>query len=138
MSKSPWIIALIFIVWLAATHFPETSISSQNAIQWKPFKAGMSEAQAEGKPIFLHFYAIWCAYCAKMEKESFQTDTVVDFLNQNYISIRVDVDKQPDIANNYNVFALPTTYFFSAKGEKMGPIPGYISREQLLDMLAKV
>ena len=98
----------------------------------------MSEAQAQGKPIFLHFYANWCAYCAKMEKESFLNETIVDFLNQNYISIRVDVDKQPDIAQKYNVFALPTTYFFSAEGEKRGPVPGYISRERLLDMLTKV
>ncbi len=126
------------MVWLAATHFPETSISSQQAIQWKAFNAGMSEAKEAGKPIFLHFYAIWCAYCSKMEKESFQNDTVIDFLNQNYISIRVDVDKQPDIAQNYNVFALPTTYFFSATGEKIGPTPGYISRERLLEMLSKV
>ena len=138
MSKSPWIIALIFMVWLTVTHFSQTSISSQQAIQWKTFKAGMSEAQETDKPIFLHFYAIWCAYCSKMEKESFQNDTVIDFLNQNYISIRVDVDKQPDIAQNYNVFALPTTYFFSAKGDKIGPIPGYITRERLLEMLSKV
>ena len=73
-----------------------------------------------------------------MEKESFQNDTIIDFLNQNYISIRVDVDKQPDIAQKYNVFALPTTYFFTAEGEKLGPVPGYISRERLLDMLTKV
>jgi thiol:disulfide interchange protein len=138
MSKSPWIIALIFIVWLAVTQSPETSISSQKAIQWKTFETGMSEAQAKGKPMFLHFYAVWCAYCTRMEKESFQDDTVIDFLNQNYISIRIDIDKHPEITKNYNVFAVPTTYFFSAKGEKMGPVPGYISKERLLDMLSKV
>jgi len=137
MSKSPWIIALIFIVWLAVAHVPKISISSQEAIQWKTFKTGMSEAKAGGNPIFLHFYATWCTYCSKMEKESFQNDTVIDFLNKKFISIRVDIDKQPDIAKNYNVFALPTTYFFSAKGEKMGPLPGYISRERLLDILSK-
>ena len=138
MSKSPWIIALIFVVWLAATQFPQTSISSPQQIQWKPFDTGMSEARTEGKPIFLHFYAQWCAYCTKMENESFQHNTVIDFLNLNYISIRIDIDKQPDIAKNYNVFALPTTYFFSANGEKIGPIPGYISRERLLDLLTQV
>jgi len=73
-----------------------------------------------------------------MAKESFQNDTGIDFLNQNYVSIRVDIDKQPDIAKNYNVFALPMTYFLSAEGEKIGPIPGNISRERLLNMLSKV
>ena len=138
MSKSSWIIGLIFVVWVAVTHFPETSISSQKAIQWKTYNAGMSAAKEAGKPVFLHFYAIWCAYCAKMEKESFQNDTIIDFLNENYISIRVDVDKQPDIAKEYSVFALPTTYFFSSTGEKLGPIPGYIPMERLQDMLTKV
>ncbi len=138
MSKSHRIIALILVVWLAAAHFPDTAISSQKGIQWEPFKTGMSEAQKAGKPVFLHFYAVWCAYCAKMEKESFQNDTIIDFLNENFVSIRVNVDKQPDVAQNYNVFALPTTYFFSSKGEKLGPVPGYISKERLWDMLTKL
>lgn len=137
MPKTPWNIVLILVVWLAVTQFPETSSSSQETIHWKPYQVGMSEAQAEGKPVFLHFYAIWCAYCTKMEKESFQDHTVIDILNQNYVSIRVNVDQQADISNKYNVFGLPTTYFFSARGERTGPIPGYISRERLLDMLTQ-
>ncbi len=46
--------------------------------------------------------------------------------------------KQPDVAQNYNVFALLMTYFFSSKGEKLGPVPGYISKERLWDMLTKL
>jgi len=36
------------------------------------------------------------------------------------------------------VFALPTTYFFTSSGEKLGPVPGYISKDRLMTMLKKV
>ncbi len=63
---------------------------------------------------------------------------IIKLLNNNFISIKVDIEKQPKIAEKFNVFALPTTYFFSSKGEKIGSVPGYISKERLMKMLKKV
>ena len=114
------------------------SISAQSLIEWQPYSNGMDSAKNNNKSVFLHFYAKWCGYCAKMEKESFQDDSIAEYLNENFISIRVDVDKEQNIAEKYNVFALPTTYFFTSNGEKLGSVPGYISKDRLMAMLKKV
>ena len=114
------------------------SISAQSLIAWQPYSTGMDSAQKNNKPVFLHFYAKWCGYCAKMEKESFQDNSIAKHLNENFVSIRVDVDKEQNIAEKYNVFALPTTYFYSSSGEKLGSVPGYISKDRLMAMLKKV
>ena len=107
-------------------------------IEWQPYSSGMDSAKNNNKAIFLHFYAKWCGYCAKMEKESFQDDSIAEYLNENFISIRVDVDKEQNIAEKYGVFALPTTYFFSSSGEKLGSVPGYLSKDRLMTILKKI
>lgn len=114
------------------------SISAQNAIDWQSYTNGMDTAKKNNKAVFLHFYATWCSYCAKMEKESFQDDSIAEYLNNNFLSIRVDVDKERNIAEMYDVFALPTTLFFASNGEKMGSVPGYISKDRLMTMLKKI
>jgi len=137
MPKLSWFntLLLILIILYAA---PIESISSQNLVEWRSYSIGMDSAKNDNKFIFLHFYAKWCGYCAKMEKESFQDDSIAEYLNDNFISIRVDIDEEQNIAELYNVFALPTTYFFTSSGEKLGQVPGYISKDNLLTMLKKV
>ena len=138
MSKLKWIIAYLLTIALISIATPITSISAQKGIQWQPYSTGMSSAHQNNKAVFLHFYATWCTYCAKMEKESFQNNSIIELLDNNFISIKVDIEKQPKIAEEFNVFALPTTYFFSSKGEKLGSVPGYISKDRLMKMLKKV
>jgi len=129
------IFLLVCFIFNAATIGP---ISAQSLIEWQPYTTGMDSAKYNNKSVFLHFYAKWCGYCEKKEKESFQNDSIAEYLNENFISIRVDVDKEQNIAEKYNVFALPTTYFFSSSGEKLGSVPGYISKDRLMAMLKKV
>ncbi|MBT8253320.1 MAG: thioredoxin family protein [Bacteroidia bacterium] len=129
---------ILFLSVFILNATPVESISSQNLIEWKSYAMGMDAAKNNNRLVFLHFYAKWCGYCAKMEKESFQDDSIAEYLNDNFISIRVDVDEEQSIAEVYNVYALPTTYFFTSSGEKLGPVPGYISKDRLLTMLKKV
>ena len=129
------ILLLVCFIFNAATI---ESISAQKLIEWQSYSTGMELAKNNNKAVFLHFYATWCGYCAKMEKDSFQDNSIAEYLNDNFISIRVDVDKEQNIAEKYNVFALPTTYFFSSSFEKLGSVPGYISKDRLMAMLKKV
>lgn len=137
MPKLNWLHTLLLVVFILNAA-PVESISSQNLVEWKSYAMGMDSAKDNHKLVFLHFYAKWCGYCTKMEKESFQDDSIAEYLNDNFISIRVDVDEEQNIAEIYNVFALPTTYFFTSSGEKLGPVPGYISKDRLMTMLKKV
>ena len=95
-------------------------------------------AKIEKKKVFLHFYADWCGFCREMAKEAFQNAAVVSDLNNNFIAIRVDFDKESDTAQKYGVMGLPSSWFLTAMGQPMLSIPGYISAEALLKMLSEV
>ena len=73
-----------------------------------------------------------------MAKGTFQDLSVIEYLNENYISIRVDSDKDERTASMYGVRALPSTWFLTEKGERIGNVPGYMSSKQLLELLKRL
>jgi len=112
--------------------------SAAEGINWHSYEEGLVVSKAEKKKVFLHFYAVWCVYCGKMAKETFQNPAVVSYLNNNFIAVRVDTDKQPDTAMKYGVTGLPSTWFLTRMGEAIGAVPGFIPPDTLLSMLKKV
>jgi thioredoxin-related protein len=107
-------------------------------IKWHSYEEGLVVSRAENKKVFLHFYADWCFYCGKMSKETFQNPAVVSFLNDNFISVRVNTDKEPDTAIKYGVTGLPSTWFLTRMGEAIFRVPGFIPPDSLLTMLKEI
>lgn len=112
--------------------------TASDSIKWFSYQEGMVAGRIAKKKVFLHFYANWCVYCRKMAKETFQDPSVISYLNENYISIRVDFDKEGDIVSQYGVRGLPSTWFLTQTGERIGNVPGYIPPQALLSMLKEV
>ena len=114
------------------------SASAADGINWRSYEEGLAVSKAEKKKVFLHFYADWCVFCAKMARETFQNPAVVSYLNNNFISVRVNTDKEPDTAMRYGVTGLPSTWFLTRMGEAIATVPGFIPPETLLSMLKEV
>ncbi len=112
--------------------------ASATAIKWYSYQDSLKIGKQEGKKIFLNFYADWCTYCVKMEKETFRDPEVVAYLNKYFISTRVNSDRQQDLARKYNVQGLPSTWFLAADGEAIGNLPGYIPAKMMLKILGFV
>ncbi len=114
--------------------FPIGTMAS-DSIQWHNYDEGMAMRKIENKKVFLHFNADWCPYCKKMAKETFQEPSVVSYLNENFIAILVDFDKEREIASQFGIRGLPSTWFLTETGKKIGSVPGYIPPKTLLLML---
>jgi len=116
---------------------PNSAVAA-GSIKWYAYNEGMALRKNKKKRVFLHFYADWCYYCKKMAKETFHDPSVVSFLNENLIAIKVDVDKEKKIASNYGVRGLPTTWILEEKGDKIGPLLGYIPPGKFILMLERI
>ena len=127
-----FIIFMIIFVLIAITILPA---SARNQIQWRSYEDGKSIAQSESKKIFLNFRADWCNYCRTMEKNTFTDADIVAFLNSNFISIKIDVDREKSVARKYNIQPLPDTWFLTQTGEVIGNRPGYLTPRDLLPLL---
>ncbi|MCB2146439.1 MAG: thioredoxin family protein [Deltaproteobacteria bacterium] len=109
--------------------------STDGGIQWLSYAEGRQRGEAENKKVFLVFNADWCRYCQQMEKETFQNPTVVAYVNRNFVPISVNSDREQDIAAKYSVRGLPSTWFISENGDRIGNRPGYISADEMLKIL---
>jgi len=111
------------------------SFASSKSIKWYTYKQGVELSKKERGKIFLYFYADGCTYCKKMEKETFNDDSVVSYLNDNFIPIRVNSDRDIKTALDFGVRGLPSTWFIAENGERISNLLGYIPHKRLLNIL---
>ena len=71
---------------------------AHNPVDW--FQWGdeaLTKARTENKPIFLSIGYAACHWCHVMAHESFEDAEVAAFMNQHFVSIKVDREERPDI-----------------------------------------
>ncbi len=73
-----------------------------NPVDWYAYgPEAIQKAKDENKPVFLSIGYSSCHWCHVMAKESFSDTEVAQFLNENFISIKVDREEYPDIDQYY-------------------------------------
>ncbi|HIP83220.1 MAG TPA: thioredoxin domain-containing protein [Desulfocapsa sulfexigens] len=73
-----------------------------NPVNWYPWGTEALElARKEDKPIFLSIGYSTCHWCHVMAHESFEDQVIADFLNANFVSIKVDREERPGIDQIY-------------------------------------
>jgi uncharacterized protein YyaL (SSP411 family) len=73
-----------------------------NPVDWYPWGTeALQKAQREDKPIFLSIGYSTCHWCHVMERESFENDEIANYLNEHFVSIKVDREERPDIDEIY-------------------------------------
>lgn len=121
MQKSVIIIGIIIVVAIAAYAIfgsqsqknAETQISG---IKWSTdLNQALEEAKKTNKSVFIDSYATWCSPCKLMEKNTYSDPEVITKLNSNYVPVKIDVDKNPQIVSEYQVYGYPTNGYFKSK-----------------------
>ncbi len=104
-------------------------MSSHNGVPWREWGAdAFAEAKASDKPILLDIGAVWCHWCHVMDTgipgDAVHTGTysdpaVQERISKNFIPIKVDNDRRPDINARYNMGGWPTTAFLTPDGDTL-------------------
>ena len=124
--------ALLAMV-LFAILIPTTALSRE--INWQPFDKGIAMAKEKKMNVLLYFHADWCSYCKKMDRTTFKESSIINYINDNFIAISIDSDKEEKIASSFGVRGLPDIWFLKSDGTKISSLPGYFEGKELIDIL---
>jgi uncharacterized protein len=95
---------------LAREKSPYLLQHAHNPVDWFAWgDEAFARARAENKPVFLSIGYSTCHWCHVMERESFENETIAGFLNEHFVSIKVDREERPDVDKIYMTFAQATT-----------------------------
>jgi uncharacterized protein YyaL (SSP411 family) len=73
-----------------------------NPVDWFPWgDEAFEEARRSDRPIFLSVGYAACHWCHVMEHESFEDEQIAKYLNEHFVSIKVDREERPDIDQIY-------------------------------------
>ena len=83
---------------------------AHNPVQWYAWgDEAFALARSAQKPIFLSIGYSTCHWCHVMERETFEDVACASYLNEHFISIKVDREERPDIDKIYMSFVQTTT-----------------------------
>ncbi|MEM9823852.1 MAG: thioredoxin family protein [Bacteroidota bacterium] len=130
-----WMVLLclgpLLILYASRTNtakFPKGSLSSAKNI-----------AAKEGKLYLVDFVASWCMPCKWMEETTFANAEVSDYMAENYVAVKIDIDDFDGYAYKqiYDIKILPSILIFNSKGELLEQYQESLSPSRMLKVLQK-
>jgi uncharacterized protein YyaL (SSP411 family) len=69
-----------------------------NPVEWYPWgPEALERAREEDKPILLSVGYSACHWCHVMERESFEDPETAAYMNEHFVSVKVDREERPDV-----------------------------------------
>jgi uncharacterized protein YyaL (SSP411 family) len=95
---------------LAREKSPYLLQHAHNPVDWFAWgDEAFAKARAENKPVLVSIGYSTCHWCHVMERESFEDERVGKYLNEHFVSIKVDREERPDVDKIYMTFVQATT-----------------------------
>jgi uncharacterized protein len=83
---------------LASAASPYLLQHKDNPVDWQPWgEDAFAEARERDVPVFLSVGYSACHWCHVMAHESFEDEQTAAYLNDNFVSVKVDREERPDI-----------------------------------------
>jgi len=94
--------AAVFTNRLAKETSPYLLLHKHNPVDWYPWgPEAFEKAKQEKKIIFLSIGYSSCYWCHVMERLVFENPQIAEYMNQNFVNIKVDREERPDIDDIY-------------------------------------
>ena len=129
------IFRMLIVVVLGATTISFASAQGIKFVE-SNFKEALTQAEQENKLLFMDCYTSWCGPCRLLANRVFPNDSIGQFFNKHFISLKVDMEKGegPALARQYGVKAYPTLLFIDPSTQEIvSQVVGFRTVKALLE-----
>lgn len=99
------------------------------------YDAALADAKRSGKPVVLDFTAEWCGACKVLDKQAFADPGVSRTLTSDFVAVRVDCDREREVAERFGVRKLPTLIVVSPDGVELARRTGSAGAAEIAQWL---
>jgi thiol:disulfide interchange protein DsbD len=134
-SRLRSVVGIVFIglaIYFALSGFgfgPEKIQTRGDVVEWLTYSENvLNRARQESKPVFIDFYADWCAPCKELDKQTYSTPEVV-VLSKQFVMLKVDLTSSEDpladsLRKKYQARGVPTLVFLTPDGKEIANLRG--------------
>jgi len=94
-------------------------------------KSNFSEIIKDNKPVLVDFYADWCGPCKTLAP--ILKDVKAE-MGEGIKIVKIDVDKNQELAGKYQVRGVPTMMLFK-DGQQLWRQSGVLQKSQIIDVI---
>ncbi len=118
---------LLTIVLLLSLSVTSSMLQAgDSAVKWQhDLQTAHRISQSQNKPMMLVFCATWCGPCKKLTGQTMANPQMAAYINQHFVPIHLDADRDARIAEILRVESLPTTIILSPNADLIGRFSGY-------------
>jgi thioredoxin-like negative regulator of GroEL len=136
--RIPWRLLLLCSA-VAATGPRDAAAQAVPDIAWRAdYVAARKEAQEKGLPLVLDFGTKNCFWCKKLEDTTFRDPRVAAALNERFVPLKVDAEREVTLAQTLRIASYPTVVLASPDGRILGTMEGYQEADKFHDNLQRV
>ena len=135
MRLAAFLIAVLF----SRVLYAKQQVREQASLHWQAWSPQVFEqAQRERRLVLLDLVAEWCAFCKKMDAVTYRDPAVLDVIAKNYIPVRADPEKHPQLPQRFTGYSRPSTVILAPSGTEIIKKQGYLEPQLMLWMLQAV
>lgn len=138
MSVKSFIGSFILVFLVAASNIKANNL--ENPFASISLTTAKEIAQAEGKFVFIDFYADWCVPCKWMDEITYTDRNVISTLQNDFVSVKVNIDDFDGftLKEEYKVKVLPTVIVLDQNGKVVKRYEESMSPSKLKDILVEI
>jgi thioredoxin-related protein len=115
---------------------------------WLPFEEALATGERSDKMVVIDIWSPNCGWCRKMQAEVYPREDLLKYLNDNFVTGRLNIDIQDDslsyqgytlssaeLAVGLGAQGTPTTVFLAPDGSYITRLPGFHDYDSYIRVL---
>ena len=114
------------------------------SLSWTLIENLEDSLRAKPKPIMVFIHTDWCKYCKMQEKVTFNDQELINLLNRDFYSVKLDAEGEIDYHELSKMLGMkngkllfPTTVFYSPTSQGLSKFQGFQQAGDLKAIIKK-